>query len=809
MGVTESNGLEADFSVAGIVSRSTADVVNGTVNPSALTANFYYQGTARTLAIDSSAVSGLFFNVKDLRDNSPPKEVYRVTDVSSLYMFVKQFWSNTNEVENFWWVDAAHVLELTRSRLNLYVKGSGYDDWNGDNWTLQKSGPRGAFFSNEAHRYGVSNAQNGAGWLYKIRGADTNITIWYISNIVGANFDAPSWAQRTVGVVKLSYGGAPSTSAVSSYTQVTGSSVVSEGKFSHAVTSGVFRVGFALGRGLMQWTINVNSGQVVTGYGHVGLDGMMYGGCLPLNCCGGTGFNKAVQPLTALPAEGGNMPNAVYGSGPNLYFVMAVSSIVYAISSSGGVLSTPLNNNYVSDYQSLTFATSGLYDVAIKKKSLEEIFDGLGNALFTAIADVVLAPYYYMHPKMATFCHISHSLGQYAYVYRTCSTQTKPIVNRSTQEMLDAQPTDIFGDMSPGEMSFNRKEYQKSPNISKSYTTSFWFMLMTKGVANVFNNAVDFATSGARAAVDALKGKSNAFSGLGRQAKGAVTSAFSLDNIDGAVNSAISTNALIPSMSSKLVMRMSLSMFYSISDTSEVYAGPGFTNINVVGQCVAQSVSDTQTSGARIGFMQSLLAITMGIVHAKIQLAELIFEMAIKTVEMSQGAQLTVAAYGVGSGAEVGIPEGQIVGTIAMAIIAVVEGFLIPPWRTAAKVYETILHDFTSAGNQDVAYAHASFDVEDLHTYGDKPLSFFYPVFGATSNTYINESVATEYVTSKQKVNVAGESKVGTLYSPVKDATLSLNDSFMNSLNGDVASVSIACKGGGGAAAAPAGMAVV
>src|SRR5690606_20067339 len=129
----------------------------------------YLYDDHRIAHVDKETKLNLLYETKDIRDKSSPKSIYK-NDLTGMRQFVKQFWSNDDDTENYWWISQDYVLEKTQDELVLWKKNvDEIDDWMGNKWSVYKHGPHQNFFGIEDIYYAVSNAKESYPVLYKLQ----------------------------------------------------------------------------------------------------------------------------------------------------------------------------------------------------------------------------------------------------------------------------------------------------------------------------------------------------------------------------------------------------------------------------------------------------------------------------------------------------------------------------------------------------------------------------------------------------------------------------------------------------------------
>jgi hypothetical protein len=781
IGVTNTDGAQVSFVPPGIIARSTDNIISESVNAAQLICYFNYNGTRYTLDIDDNAQLALSYWVKDIRNDEPMREIYRY-DINNCFMFIKQFWSNTIEVENYWYIDKNHVLELSKAYMTLYVRTEALDDWNGNVWQVEKKTPRSNFLGADDVYYAVSSAFKSTPVLFKLQATSDVVIIKYITNVVSLNWNNIVWQERRLSVSQTSFGAALSTTAITSYSAINAESVVSSARISATVVNSRFLLGLALTRGMQQWTINVSTGAVVTGYGNVGLTGSLTGGQIPSNCCGATGFNKVVYSVNDLSPTAGNPSNQCYGSGSSIWFVFnSIAGIVTHMEWSGSSFvpkAIDLNNNFVQGYESTSFASGAMFDVAPKNAGILDFLGIGGSALLSVIAGIASPRFWYMNVIWGSLLHISHSLGQYAYVWR--NSLQKQIDKENDGDTIIATDKDV---------SFGRVEHTVTFNSTVNVTQQIFFELAATGLGSAASE-ID------RYAGDIVNGRPHR--------KGAGLSQFAMDNLGSTIDTAIDAAGVVQSMRSTLAQRMSLSMFYSIGDKTQCFAGPGFVNHNLVGQCVAQSVSEHQTNGLRVSHWVNLIGISQAEVEARIFILNIPIHIA-ETISKATGNS---EIFGLGMGTGVQVNFGMVIAIAAMLYIYV-KDLIIGANKACLKFLEGIASSLQSKGALHGRVNKHSIQLEDIHVYGDKPLTLFWPAFGVAKPVqYTNESIASSYKLYDQYVDVAGKSLSMKGINQTK-WSVSNNSGIAGGLKGQLYSVNITCNGKQTRMSAPADMAVV
>jgi hypothetical protein len=790
--VVTNNSAVFRFIPTGIV---YSDILNlkwvaTTTDTSYIITDVTYGGIGYTIQIDRKSKTTLEYTTLDIRNNEY-KQVYN-RDVADCYMFIKQFWSNTVDVENYWWVDNTHVLSLTKDDMILYVKNPtlGVHDWMGDRWDIEQSVPRSVFITTDDLYYGVSNTLNDMPVFYKLQATGNTIEVVFIRDIVACNFEDPwytkdsTYFQHSLPVAKVKLGtNLRSTSSLNAYSNLNPAALIAASKISATVVDGIFILGIAYTKGLKQWSILMDGStlkSVVIGYGHVGVDGSLTGGALPINVVDTTGFKEVVWPLSDLSKiKDATIPSKCYGNESSVWFIYnriegIVSHMVWA---SGGHTPVPLslNNNIESQYESMSFSADALLDISLQELSITALFEDALNSILSIIADIALPAIFVMAPKYVMACYINHSLGQYAYVYRN-----------TRQEKVDDTVTDQ--DLTFGLLTRNIT----MTSLSDSNKSFIWAELILKGIQTIDSVAVDYTANGAMNQTSPDK-KS--------------WSSFFVDNVASTVSTALTATGMIFSLKSTLTQKYALNMFYNISDKSQISAGPGYTELDFIGQCVAQSVTDTQVEIKRIAYWVTLKSLSILVIKFKIYGFTMARDLLLSGIE-------GLGSVTAGSNPGPIIPLGSIL-IAAMNVAAAALNILIAINQAAIDAMDGLcdaLGPSIGTASNNGGVAKRDLRLEMTHAYGNKNMTFMWPAWGInTPNTYTDEQVVVGYVIDGQDLNMSGRVTSKTL-TRKPFWTLDNNDAFIGSskpFKGTLYTVSIKCKGMQTTVTAPEDMAVL
>jgi hypothetical protein len=730
------------------------------------TLTFIFEDVEYTAYIDVNATTDLIYSTTDIR-NGEYKPVYK-RSTSDIYMYVKQFWATTVDVENYWWIDETHVFELSKYYATLYKKVTGeVDDWMGDRWEIQQRVPRQTVVSTKDLYYSVSCAYNGLPVLFKLQAelTATNLTIKYVVfqpttiDLYDLNDEAASniWTTLTVPVTRVNLGSALAANGISSYTQLNPAAMIGAAKISATHVESNFLLGIYLNAGLQQWTLRIKNGAligIINGYGCVGIDGALTGGEIPDVCCSATaGFKEPVYSLNDLPAFG-ELPDKCYGTGSQVWFVYktAVNAIVSHFTFKNGAFTKvllELNNNVANKYTSGSFMVARLFDYIPQPVGISTIMsagggDGGGIGQVLSIVSAVALPNLYVMNMAYGYLHfINHASAQYAYVWRNAL--------QGNMRSESGDPTADATSKTSKDVVFSQTEY----SITYADELSPWGILVDivlKGVAGLGQEPQAYKVNAAQNQtapdMDGPKG-----------------SAFTVMNVASTVASAILASGVTTSMGSVLTEMYNLSMFYSISDKTQCFAGPGYVNHNLTAQCVAQSVMDTQVDGKKIGYFCVMLGLSLAVVAQQKKLMAYTREFLLNKAAAISGASFT---FGTNPGATTTINYGQAIAAAleataaaALALLIVYElceEYILPAFAKmlGAEVGEPSLIGLINKRN---------LDAEGTHSYGNKPMSFFWPAFGVeTPVAYTDERVDISGKLGWQNVQLAGKYNSMSLY---------------------------------------------
>jgi hypothetical protein len=721
------------FKPEGIVQKSSDLLVYDSITESAdfYEVTFTYDGTEHILYIDKKdgARTYLSYTCTDIRTGEVT-EVYQ-RDLIDIMQFVKQFWSNTVDIENYWWIDSTHVLELSKHQMTLYKKiglnASGLQDvhdWNGDNWEIQKQSNRSIFIDTEDLFYMATSAYNTSALFFKLRAINNAVRLMYLDPLT-ANFAAPIW--RTIDIPVKHYElGQPLADgkSIRGYCFFDINGLVTTTKVSSTVCSNHLLIGIKQANGLMQWCIDVdlnlnNSWKVLVGYGSVGHNGSLTGGQIPAQYWDNVaGFNATVQPISALPkttASVNSIPNMVVGTISQQWFVQSViTNIISHCTFNNGIFTPaylPINNNISTMYSYVTKRQAQIQDFLPQSLNIVSLF-GQSNAALSILAGLISPSVFYFNLYYAIFVGIANSIGTYSYVWRNSNLP---------QKASDDKLTDI-------DVAFNKFNAPLTQAIDNT-----GMHIWAKIIMHMIENIPEIVTSGI---VNAAQGTQTTDDSTGRK----FSQAFE-DMVGSAMYTALTSNGFNVRVQSTAVANLTLAMCYSINDKIECHAGPGFVNHNLKSQCMAQGMQDLQVSGKQAGYYSMLTQLSTVILEQQYRIYKNAYDglesvkesLENNSVDISPGASVNW-----GSAAALGVTGGMKTIGALMAVQKAILGEDGNGLNRLGEAFGGLTKGFYAGGLE----AHVPI-AEGLHAYGNKSMSFFWPAFGCnnTQNTFTNEAV--------------------------------------------------------------------
>lgn len=661
------------------------------------------------------------------------------------YQLLRQQWNTTVEVENFWWIDATHVLELNQHSFILKRNTKELDDWNGERFEKVFEIGRDKILPTNIIRYFTTN-------VYKSKRQAMFVTAQKYIGAVLLTFYDPRHAFKVIGTQQIRIrqhdigqqlndvtmeGGV---ALFNTYSPINAEQLLSKAEWSNTIVGDWLIIGCHLGNNYDQWAFVINLttftlSKCIQGYGYVGLHGDLTGGQIPDDYFDtNRGFNGIVLPLSVLKSEAQDINNLdaayevgtldkindidakVVGTGEQQWYIQRrLHGIVSHLTFDNGNFTEqllPITNNFAAIYNSPSFASSVLADSFVQATSFASLFsfEGAADVAWQAFMALLSYPFIYsIAPRYAQLVYLQQTFGQYAYVHYNSSKSLpeKKITNSETDSGMS-----------------EAKNKQTDPVLSSSFTFDKQkFTQNTRSTLNYYDNILAILIASFAESLQFLDKKvamneevnTSSIKDAGRKF---VDNAVA--NTGDMLSSAIMTQSKNDSGITSVVTGIkSLDMFYSTSDQQRVFAGPGFVEHQMVANCVAQSVTDTHVEGKVQQFYFCIRALTTLQVSTAIALENLAADALDKAAEatasqMVCGTSLGAVAVGMHAAAA------ALRGAVKVQEIALVE-------------IEKILDAICSRGitvNIDGQVSRHALSIEGKHKYGEKNETFMWPCFG-------------------------------------------------------------------------------
>lgn len=767
----------------------------------------------RSLLIDDIINTKTFMDCTTDNINTAKHSDVASIDIDSEYQLVRQFWSTDCKVENYWYVDQDHVVELTESAFNLYSRTPELDPWNGNKWELYDSVSRTDVIKSDTLKYFASSAYGQQPVFICLSVLDSKTISVKLYNMDTMTFRAEH--KIDIQFVPLGKPLGAASQTIKSYMPTTAETLLSNSKFSATNIAGYVLIGIALDKGLNQWTLRLgltgSAQNVISGYGHVGYDGTLTGGEIPekyFNISEG-GFTGTVMPLDILSSwnTSSGWNDIIVGTQTQQWYISKnIAKIVSHVKCNAAnanftVVTIDANNNYIDKYTSTSFASDKLQQIFPLPVMLNKIFPMPAGVetLMNILTKIFLPSVWYYAPTWTKFTYLQQSHGQYAYVWHTANYEKeKNIGNEDSAAQAASGNKDI---LKSDELTFDKQEWSQEVTQEQSYTKSaiggFLITLLTQGIS-----AISAVTA------DVIVNKTNGMN-TNDEDKNKKYSQFFVANTLATTASDTTMKGFNADITAKVQGIKSLDMFYSTSANSHCYAGPGFVIHNFVANCIAQSVSNRYIQ-ANQNMMFTILS-----------------ELSILEVK-AKNIALTIAQDLCNRLADVMSRGGgvfKIVSKIAaIAALAASEAakIVVSTNNMFVEIIPGLLNNFKmSSGasfSQLGAISEHRIDIEGKHKYGSKSITMMWPCYGANNVKYTNESVVTDIQTVDTNIdfsvkNFTSDDTAGGSIEftkkPIANVSSTINNEFKSTLNGKLYSEFVYCKGSSNQATAPDSMAVI
>lgn len=725
---------------------------DGTLSGHYLT--FVYKGVTYTIDINtfiSGRDSSISVLSTDVREPDKTKIIGKLNlSKDTIYQLIRQQWNSTAEVENYWWLDSQHILELGRYYFVLKHKAKGVDDWNGDNWSDVYKLIRTDVVPSNVEHYFVTNYyadDSGTGHaLFLVFELDsTRIKCSILDPLDRMNKLREVFFElrkRNIGEVLTDVQVNGAVCYFNTYSVLSIETILASAKWTATVRAGKLIIGCHCNNNFNQWAavLDLSSGvfeRCIQGYGFVGVKGDLTGGQIPARFFdAGRGFNSAVNDITTVVRRNENVEDI-----DNAYEVGDISRINvfddvvvgdaeqqwYVCRYNYGVVShlvfnngyhraeiIPITNNYDSIYKSPSFMSSLIGDFFPTPYGLDSMleFDGFGQGLWIAFCVLMGDPAVWMfQPRQSIFAYLQQTFGQYAYVHYNSSRslpEVRPEDRKNSEDFRieNNEQKKVVTPLLSEAYAFDKQLFSQQSKVSIQFGGFL-------NIAAIFMGALAFPES-----KDSVNEEQNqsAVSDLGRKYQ-----SFFVENVEGMIADNIKGKSNTDvGITSRIAGVKSLDMFYSTCDQQNVYAGPGYVEHQFVADCIAQSSTEINAEGKVIQVAFAIEALTL-VQH---MIVDKVMEVVIKF--------LTKQGEAIGSAS-------AITTAIGAALLVVAQGLemlrTVQAWAfdQVSKMISAINAKGFQANNAGYVSRHA-LTVEGKHKYGEKNETFMWPCWGVRPN---------------------------------------------------------------------------
>ncbi|MBD5398464.1 hypothetical protein HDR60_03085 [bacterium] len=763
------------------------DIFTGKIDGSI--ASFTYNGKTFKWDLSRDVDTGVYVLSTDIKTNKT-KKIGKIEQLGQ-YQLLKQQWNSTVEVENFWWIDSKHVLELNSGSLVLKRNTGELHDWDGERFEKVFEIGRHEVLPTSIMQHFVTNMYKSSRQAMLVTVQEDNgyalIKVYEPRNAFSKLLEQRIRVrQRNLGDDLNDVIMEDNAAVFNTYNPLNASQLLSKADWSNTVVGDWLIIGVHLSNNFDQWAMVIDLNKkslvkVIQGYGYVGLHGDLTGGQIPDgNFDVNKGFDGKVEPLSVLDSsnyrdylnnldaanevgdvnDANNITDRVVGTSEQQWYISKkVHGIVSHLSFEDGSFTKqllPITNNYASVYKSPSWASSVFGDKFVQFIQFKEMlsFDGAAQTVWNILDVALTHPMLYaLAPRFAQIIYLQQTFGQYAYVHYN-SSNSKPEkeaqddgigsgINEKTNRQTDPLLSSDFV--------FDKQKFTQSADTELKFGDNMLTVLMASFSQSL--NVLDRKQS-----VNEELNQS-AISDLGRKF---VDNAMA--NTGDLLASAIVTQSKNDSgLTSAVTGLKSLDMFYSTSDQQRVFAGPGFVEHQFVADCVAQSVTDVQVQGSVQQFFLCLRSLTTLQIGTAIRIEEYVADGIDKAAEATAAQMVCANSLGL---------VGVALHATATAIRAV-----IAAQKYALEAIDKILDVMCSNGlvvTQDGAVSRKALSVEGKHKYGEKNEVFMWPCWGIASGSvkYTDEHVECGVKNTPWKLTLSSVKKYDT--------------SNMNKLNTDI-----------------------
>lgn len=717
-------------------------VYNGEINGTQV--SFDWQGMTFDWDLSQQVDTGIAVLSTDIRKPEKTNVIGRLR-TEGQYQLLRQQWNTTVEVENFWWIDSTHVLELNQYAFVLKRNTKELDDWNGERFEKVFEVGRDKILPTNIIRYFTTN-------VYKSNRPAIFTTVQEDSNSVLLTLYNPRRAFEVIGTQRIRIRQREigqqlndvtiegNDALFNTYNPLTAGQLLSKADWSHTIVGDWLIIGCHLGNNYDQWAIVIDLTtntltKCVQGYGFVGLHGDLTGGQIPNDYFNvDIGFSDTVQPLSVLKSsdqdaddldaayEVGSVDKVnqidakVVGTGEQQWYIAKkLHGIVSHLTFNNGNFTKqllPITNNFASIYTSPSFASSVFGDSFVQTAPFEGLFsfDGAFADVWKGFMVLVAYPVIYsLAPRYAQLAYLQQTFGQYAYVHYNSSKSLpeKDIGNSNADSGISDGKNKQTDPVLSSSFTFDKQKFTQSIDTQLNYYSNTLAVLIA-----AFAEGLQFLDK--KVSINEEVNTST-IKDAGRKFVDNVVA-----NTGDMLASAIMTQSKNDSGITSVVTGIkSLDMFYSTSDQQRVFAGPGFVEHQMVANCVAQSVTDTQVEGKVQQFYFCIRALTTLQISTTIALENLAADALDKAAEATASQMICGTSLGA-------VAVGMHATAAAMRVA-------IKAQEIALAQIEKILDAICAKGitvNVDGQVSRHALSVEGKHKYGEKNETFMWPCFG-------------------------------------------------------------------------------
>lgn len=717
-------------------------VYDGKINGS--NASFEWQGMTFNWDLSKQINTGISVLSTDIRKPEKTNIIGKI-NTEGQYQLLRQQWDTTVDVENYWWIDTTHILELNKYAFILKRNTKVLDDWNGERFEKVFEIGRDKILPTNIMKHFVTN-------VYKSNRTAIFVTVQESLGAILLTFYNPRRAfevigtqqiivrQRDIGQQLNDITISGKTALFNTYNPLTASQLLSKAEWSHTIVGNWMIIGCHLGNNYDQWAFvidlnNFTLTKCIQGYGYVGLHGDLTGGQIPNDYFDDNkGFNGVVKPLSVLKSgdqdinnldaayEAGsvNVINQIYakvvGTGEQQWYITKrLYGIVSHLTFNNGSFTKqllPITNNYAAIYNSPSFSSSVFADAFVQVAPLSSIFtfDSWMSGIWNTVMVLVGYPSFYsIAPRYAQLAYLQQTFGQYAYVHYNSSNSSpeKEIGNSDTASGISGNNNRQTDPVLSSSFTFDKQKFSQRAKTELGYFNRILAVLIGS-----FADSIHFIDK--KVAINEEVNTSSV-ADVGRKFVDNVSA-----NTSDMLASAIMTQSKNDSGVTSVVTGIkSLDMFYSTSDKQRVFAGPGFVEHQMVANCVAQSVTDTQVEGKVQQFYFCIRALTTLQIRTILLIESKVAEWLRYQAESMESTIVFGTSISVG---------GLIMKVSAQAIVLAMQAQDVA-LTEIDKVLDTICAKGITV-NVDGQVSRHALSVEGKHKYGEKNEVFMWPCFG-------------------------------------------------------------------------------